>query len=161
MRSETAPAIRLEDYQSPAYRIDTVHLNVDLHPTATSVTATLLVRRQADTDAGTPLLLDGDELTLKGILVNGEPLTPEGYRAATDSLEIFDPPAGPFELTLVTEIDPSANTKLMGLYRSGKIAPGFRATLLALPGGPEAFPQNLSTPALFMIDGHTQFDHRV
>jgi len=50
---------------------------------------------------------------------------------------------------------------LMGLYRSGKIAPGFRATLLALPGGPEAFPQNLSTPALFMIDGHTQFDHRV
>jgi len=49
---------------------------------------------------------------------------------------------------------------LMGLSRTGKIAPGFRATLLALPGGPEAFPQNLSAPALFMIDGHTQFDHR-
>lgn len=50
---------------------------------------------------------------------------------------------------------------LMGLNRTGKIAPGFRATLLALPGGPEAFPQNLSAPVLFMIDGQTQFDHRI
>jgi len=50
---------------------------------------------------------------------------------------------------------------LMGLNRAGKIAPGFRATLLALPGGPQAFPENLSTPVLFMVDGQTQFDHRI
>jgi hypothetical protein len=48
MRSETAPAIRLEDYQPPAYRIDAVHLNVDLHPSATEVTATLNVCRQPE-----------------------------------------------------------------------------------------------------------------
>ena len=63
MRSETAPAIRLEDYHPPAYRIDTVHLNIDLDPTATRVTATLKVNRQPGMPAGTPLILDGDELT--------------------------------------------------------------------------------------------------
>ncbi|GAB4527877.1 MAG: aminopeptidase N [Roseibium sp.] len=118
MRSETAPAIRLEDYQPPAYRIDTVHLNVDLHPSSTTVTATLWVRRQKETAAGTALVLDGDELTLKAIRVNGEALAPGAYTAASDRLEILDPPADPFELMLVTEVDPAANTKLMGLYRS-------------------------------------------
>jgi hypothetical protein len=32
--------------------------------------------------------------------------------------------------------------------------------LLALPGGLPAFPENLATPAWFMIDGQTIFDHR-
>jgi aminopeptidase N len=118
MRSETAPAIRLEDYQPPAYRIDAVHLNVDLHPSATEVTATLNVCRQPETAAGTPLVLDGDDLTLKGIRVNGKALPGSAFEADADRLEIFEPPTDAFELTLVTEIDPSANTMLMGLYRS-------------------------------------------
>jgi imidazolonepropionase-like amidohydrolase len=49
---------------------------------------------------------------------------------------------------------------LMGLPRTGLIAPGYRASLLALPGGPQAFPANLATPVWFMIDGRTVFDHR-
>jgi imidazolonepropionase-like amidohydrolase len=49
---------------------------------------------------------------------------------------------------------------LMGLSHAGVIAPGYRATLLALPGGPQAFPANLATPVWFMIDGHPMFDHR-
>jgi len=118
MRSETAPAIRLEDYQPPAYRIDKVLLDIDLHPTATKVTATLSVRRQEDTAAGTSLVLDGDELTLTAISLDGKAMTAGAYQAEADRLEIHTPPADPFELTLVTTIDPDANTKLMGLYRS-------------------------------------------
>jgi aminopeptidase N len=118
MRSETAPAIRLEDYEPPAYRIDKVLLNVDLHPSATKVTAALSLRRQEGTSAGTPLVLDGDELVLASVSLNGEPL-PEGvYTATADRLEIHAPPSDPFELTLVTTLNPDANTKLMGLYRS-------------------------------------------
>ena len=49
---------------------------------------------------------------------------------------------------------------LMGLPRTGVIAPGYRASLLALPGGPQAFPSNLATPVWFMIDGRTVFDGR-
>ncbi|MBN8180279.1 aminopeptidase N [Roseibium aggregatum] len=118
MRSETAPAIRLEDYQPPLYRIDKVALNVELAPGATRVTATLEVSRQPGTEAGAPLVLDGDELSLAGIKLNGEALAETAYAATAERLELASPPADPFELTLVTELDPDANTKLMGLYRS-------------------------------------------
>jgi len=118
MRSETAPAIRLEEYQPPAYRIETVHLNVVLDPAATRVTATLSVLKQPDTPDGTPLVLDGDELSLKQILLNGVPMDSGDYSADASRLELKTPPPVPFELTLATEINPDANTKLMGLYRS-------------------------------------------
>jgi len=118
MRSETAPAIRLEDYQPPAYRIDKVYLDVQLDPAATTVKATLSFSRGDGTTDGTPLVLDGDELILKGLKLNGEDLPGTAYSAAPDRLEIPNPPAGPFELTLTTELNPDANTKLMGLYRS-------------------------------------------
>ena len=118
MRSETAPAIRLEDYKPPAYRIDKMSLTVDLHPSATRVTAVLSIRRDPVTPAGMPLVLDGDELVLKSARLNGAPLSPEAFAAGADRLELFAPPAEPFELTLETEVDPDSNTKLMGLYRS-------------------------------------------
>jgi len=118
MRSETAPAIRLEEYQLPAYRIESVYLNIDLNPSATKVTTTLQVERQPGTREGAPLILDGDELTLKHISLNGAPLAGDTYTANANRLELATPPADPFELTLVTEINPDANTKLMGLYRS-------------------------------------------
>ena len=35
MRTETARPVRLEDYRVPDYLIDTVELDVVLHPTAT------------------------------------------------------------------------------------------------------------------------------
>ena len=50
--------------------------------------------------------------------------------------------------------------ELVGLSRAGVIAPGYRATLLALPGGPQDFPASLARPVWFMIDGRTIFDHR-
>ncbi|WP_299472065.1 aminopeptidase N [uncultured Roseibium sp.] len=118
MRSETAPAIRLEDYQPPAYRIEKVHLTVQLDPVETIVTAVLSVTRQPDTTDGTPLVLDGDELILTGAGLNGEDLSTSQYDAAPDRFELLEPPSGPFELSLTTKINPQSNTKLMGLYRS-------------------------------------------
>ena len=49
---------------------------------------------------------------------------------------------------------------LMGLKEAGRLAPGCRATLLALPGGPRDFPDSLATPVWFMVDGRTVFDRR-
>ncbi|PVB60782.1 aminopeptidase N [Labrenzia sp. 011] len=118
MRSETAPAIRLEDYRPPAYRIDKVHLNVLLDPAATEITATLSLSRAEGTREGTPLVLDGDELSLTGLKLNGQDLPETAYAAAADRLEILTPPAAPFELTIVTQVNPDSNTKLMGLFRS-------------------------------------------
>ncbi|ASP31986.1 aminopeptidase N [Labrenzia sp. VG12] len=118
MHSETAPAIRLEDYQPPAYCIEQVHLTVDLAPKATRVTAVLSVRKEPDTANGTPLVLDGDDLKLKTIRLDGNALAEGAYAATVDRLEVHTPPETPFELTLETELDPDSNTKLMGLYRS-------------------------------------------
>ena len=118
MRPDTAPAIRLEDYQAPAYRIEKVRLTVNLDPAETEINATLSIVRDAETAAGSPLVLDGDELTLVSLKLNGEVLPSNRYSASADRLELSAPPKEPFELTITTKINPEANTKLMGLYRS-------------------------------------------
>ncbi|MEM8704479.1 MAG: aminopeptidase N, partial [Pseudomonadota bacterium] len=118
MRSETAPAIRLEDYQPPAYRIDKVHLTIRLHPSETEIVSVVSVKRDGKTKAGKPLILDGDDLTLRGLALNGETLPEDAYSVTPARLEIFSPPAEPFELSVTTAVNPDANTQLMGLYRS-------------------------------------------
>ncbi len=114
MKTETAP-VRLADYRPPDFAIDTVHLDFHLDPHATRVTAQLAMR---PTNAGAALALDGDELKLVSVAIDGRPLGPDRYVASPDSLAIADVPQVPFTLEIVTEIDPTANTKLMGLYRT-------------------------------------------
>ena len=63
-------------------------------------------------------MLDGDGLTLAALTLDGEPLAPERYVATPDRLTIAQPPQRPFRLEIETLVDPSANTQLMGLYRS-------------------------------------------
>lgn len=118
MRTENAPVIRFEDYQESPFLIDRVDLDVRLHPTATRVTATLALRPNPRGSADAPLVLDGDELVLKGLVLDGRALPVEEFEASPQGLTIAQPPRQPFTLTIETEIDPTANTKLMGLYRS-------------------------------------------
>jgi aminopeptidase N len=118
MQSETAPAIRLEDYQPPAYRIETVQLDFDLKPAAARVTAILSVVRQSDTPAGTPLVLDGENLKLISLALNGNAVPDIQYKVTKNTLELNGPDQDIFKLTIITEVNPDANTQLMGLYRS-------------------------------------------
>src|SRR5688572_24203850 len=119
MRSETASVIRLEDYRPSDFLIDRVELDVQLRPSATRVTANLAVRPNPAGRPDAPLVLDGDELNLKAIALDGRALPPGGFEATPQGLVLSEPPRRPFTLAVVTEIDPTANTKLMGLYRSG------------------------------------------
>ncbi|MFN3349748.1 aminopeptidase N [Pseudorhodoplanes sp.] len=131
MRTEQARPVRLKDYLPPEWQVDAVRLDISLHPTATRVRAELHVRPNRDT-APSPLVLDGDGLLLEAISVDGAPLAADGYAATPDRLTIAQPPQRPFTLTLETVVDPSANTQLMGLYRSSNTyctqceAEGFR-----------------------------------
>ncbi len=118
MRTDTAQIIRLEDYRPSDFLIDRVELDVRLHPSATRVTAVLSVRPNPLGQADAPLVLDGDEVNLKALALDGRALTEGEFEASPQSLAITQPPRGPFSLTIETEIDPTANTKLMGLYRS-------------------------------------------
>lgn len=132
MRAEDAPLIRLEDYRPSDWLIDTVDLDIVLDPTRTKVRSQLQLRPNPAGDAGAPLVLDGDELTPDAILLDEVRLDPSLYSLSPQGLTIQAPPARAFSLRIETTLDPGANTKLMGLYRSSGVyctqceADGFR-----------------------------------
>ena len=118
MRTDVAQIVRLEDYRPSDFLIDEVELDFRLHPTATMVTATLTVRPNPAGRSDVPLVLDGDEVNLKSVALDDRTLEAGEFEALPESLTISQPPQHPFRLTIETEINPTANTKLMGLYRS-------------------------------------------
>src|SRR6266849_11222268 len=130
MRTEQAVPVRLADYRPPDWLVETVDLNVSLGPTNTVVRSRL--RLKPNPQAPAPVVLDGDELQLRAIKLDGETLAADAYVATPDGLTIPQPPHRAFVLETETVLDPSANTKLMGLYRSGQTyttqceAEGFR-----------------------------------
>ncbi len=132
MRTETPPLIRLEEYRPSDYLIDRVDLDIRLDPHATRIDATLALRPNPAGRAGAPLHLDGDDLRLVSADLDGAALAADSYTATPSGLTLHAPPQQPFTLRLVTEVDPTANTKLMGLYRSSGVyctqceADGFR-----------------------------------
>ena len=117
MRTDIAQPIRLKDYHSPDWLVETVALDVSLHPTQTRVHATLALKPNPQS-AAAPLVLDGDGLSLVSLKLDGTMLPPDSYAASPDSLTIPQPPNGPFTLEIETLVDPTANTQLSGLYRS-------------------------------------------
>ncbi len=132
MRSDVTPVIRLEDYRPPAFLIDTVDLEIRLFPSRAQVRSLMRIHRNPAAAPEAELVLDGEELSLKSVLLDGAPLPPEAYIVTASELRLLEAPARPFTLTIETEVDPGANSKLMGLYRSNGIyctqceADGFR-----------------------------------
>src|SRR6516162_3542464 len=132
MRTEQAVPVRLADYRPPDWLVETVDLDVSLGATNTVVRSRLRLKPNPLAAAPAPLVLDGDELQLRAIKLDGETLAADAYVATPDGLTIPQPPPRAFVLETETVLDPSANTKLMGLYRSGKTyttqceAEGFR-----------------------------------
>ena len=117
MRTDQAvPApVRLEDYRPPAFRVETVRLDFDLHPSVTRVRARMELVRQGTGDA--PLVLDGVRLKLVSLAVDGRVLPACDYALAPDTLTVAKVPDA-FVLESEVEIDPQANTALEGLYMS-------------------------------------------
>ncbi len=138
MRTDIQTITLLQDYRPSDYLIDTIELDIRLHPTATAIASTLRVRPNPLGAAEAPLRLDGDELLFRGIELDGEALPAGTYAAGPGGLTLLTPPRRPFTLTIRTEVNPSANTKLMGLYRSNGIyctqceADGFRRITYSL-----------------------------
>lgn len=85
----------------------------DLYDDATLVTAVSQVKQQQESNT---LILDGETLELKVLKVDGQDW--QDYSVGEASLEIRGLPSE-FTLTVVTKINPQANTALEGLYKSG------------------------------------------
>ena len=132
MRTKQGRPVRLEDYRPPDWLVESVELDVSLDPTATRVRAALTLRPNGTGAALAPLMLDGEALTLRALKLDGAVLPPEQFVATPDQLTNAQPPQRRFRLEIETVVDPSANTQLLGLYRSGAIyctqceAEGFR-----------------------------------
>ena len=74
MRTEQARPVRLQDYRPSDWLIDKVDLDISLHPSATRVRARLSVRPNPTASGAAPLRLDGDEISLSSIAIDGAPL---------------------------------------------------------------------------------------
>ena len=114
-----APIKYRKDYQPPALLVERVSLRVEVGP-RTRVHSQLQLRRNPAAPPHSPLWLDGRELTLESIAIDGEPLAPADYRLTPSGLELLAPPSQ-FQLSVVTEIDPDHNDSMEGFYRSGSM----------------------------------------
>lgn len=123
------------DYTAPDYFIRHVDLKFEIGKPAgggkTEVEALLFIERNKEQPAGQPLRLDGENMTLLSIELDGRFLTEADFELRPGGLTI---PSLPDQCQLRTrvEIDPDNNTALEGLYRSGNMlctqceAEGFR-----------------------------------
>ena len=124
--------IYLEDYQAPDYLVDEVVLRFDLDPASTRVTSRLVVRRNPDMQANDrPLQLQGQQLELKALSVNGTRLAENDYQLDDQNLLLGELPDHSV-LEIETVVHPDTNTSLEGLYISADMfctqceAEGFR-----------------------------------
>ena len=132
MRDAAPQVINLKDYRPPAFLISTVALDVDIQPARATIRAALKCSRNAVRNApGEPLVLDGQDLELLSVSIDGRALAESEYRTDEAHLTIAQVPQS-FTLETVVRLDPWKNTKLEGLYatKAGLVtqceAEGFR-----------------------------------
>ncbi|MGE0623310.1 MAG: aminopeptidase N [Pseudomonadales bacterium] len=125
---ETPVTIRLADYEPPAQRIVSTALTVEIGDGETRVANRMQVRREGSVS---PMFLNGQDLELESVAVDGRMLGSNEYQRTADGLTLFDLPPE-CEITVVTRIRPERNTALEGLYKSSGMyctqceAEGFR-----------------------------------
>ncbi|XP_051118998.1 puromycin-sensitive aminopeptidase [Andrographis paniculata] len=109
--------IFLKDYKQPDYFFESVDLHFALGEEKTIVSSKIVVYPRVE-GCDSPLVLDGSDLKLLSIKVNGNELQEDGYVVDSRHLRVSSPPSGKFTLEIVTEIYPQKNTSLEGLYKS-------------------------------------------
>jgi len=123
------PLIRREDYRPFPWLVPEVKLDFELGLEKTRIKSALTVHRNARAEAGTLIRLNGDGLVPLEVMVDGEAIN----SWSIDEGDLMVPLSGDSHLIEVTtEIDPAANSQLMGLYASNGMlctqceAQGFR-----------------------------------
>ncbi|WP_102957788.1 aminopeptidase N [Mangrovicella endophytica] len=131
--TDQGQTVRLDDYRPTDFLIHLVDMTVRLFEGRAEIETRLTLERRTGTAPDAPLVLDGDELTLERLELDGTPVAADCYEASPDHLTVSGlPESGHFTLSIGTAIVPENNTKLMGLYRSNGIwctqceAEGFR-----------------------------------
>lgn len=103
-------------YRPYPYHIPHLWLRFDLGLAKTTVRSRFTVQTE---QPGTPLCLDGEDIQLLGIWVDGQPLKPEQYDLDHHALRIPLTQAS-HQIEIESICEPAKNTTLMGLYQSGQ-----------------------------------------
>ncbi|MHA6318450.1 aminopeptidase N [Altererythrobacter sp. CAU 1778] len=149
------PVIRREDYRPFPWIVPHVRLEFDLDLDRTRVTSRLTVARNAKADGSPTIRLNGDGLTPLAVEIDDQPAADW----TMDGNDLVIPLSGDaHDIRIVTEIAPSDNSQLMGLYASGGMlctqceAEGFRR-ITFFPDRPDV----LSTYTVRMSGPKAQF----
>lgn len=118
MRGENEETVFLKDYAETPYAIEKVELDVRIAPDTSVIRTLLTLVPRANTAPGTPLVLDGEELTLRSVAIDGLPQALTAYEATASGLTIHQPPNKRFVLETEVAVEPEKNIRLMGFYRS-------------------------------------------
>ncbi|KWV94764.1 aminopeptidase N [Erythrobacter sp. AP23] len=155
MQPKDPPEIRREDYKPFPWIVSETRLDFELGIDCTRVRSTLTVARNAKAEPSPTIRLNGDGIAAIVVTVDGEPS--QSWVMDGDDL-VLTLPGEAHEIGIETEIDPSANSQLMGLYASGGMlctqceAEGFRR-ITFFPDRPDV----LSTYTVRMSGPRAQF----
>jgi aminopeptidase N len=114
MPDHASKTVSRRDYRPYPHTLDHVTLHFSLDAAQTRVRSTL----QFSGPAGTPLVLDGQDLTLESVMLDGKALSPGQYQLDDEHL-ILQPTTEAFEVQITNLCRPADNASLMGLYVSG------------------------------------------
>ncbi len=134
MRDANPQTIYLKDYRVPDYLIENVELNFILDEQQTRVISKLTVQKNPHSEVQNPaLVLQGEDLILVSVAIDGVALDETRYQVSTENLSIRKVPQDQsFIVAIENTINPKANTALEGLYLSSTMmctqceAQGFR-----------------------------------
>jgi aminopeptidase N len=116
MKTDQHKRKHLKDYRPPDFGIRETELKFELDESRTRVSSRLQMHRLTD-NRDAALVLDGIELKLFELRLDGRLLGEEEYRLSAETLTIDSVPER-FEIRCEVEIDAAANTRLEGLYLS-------------------------------------------
>ncbi|MBD2843349.1 aminopeptidase N [Erythrobacter rubeus] len=124
------PVIRREDYQPFPWIVPQTELEFVLGIDSTRVTSRLTIKRNPETESISPeLRLNGDGIKTDMVMIDGARF---GDWSMDEGDLLVNLPGESHTVEIVTHIDPSANTALMGLFASNGMlctqceAEGFR-----------------------------------
>ena len=120
-----------QDYTPYAWKLGHVNLRFDIGPDSTRVSSEMSLSRNPLAEASSEIELDGQNMELLSVSMDGQELKPGAYRREAEKLIIPDAPDA-CVLSIEVLIKPQENTALEGLYPSGDFlltqceAQGFR-----------------------------------
>ena len=120
MNREKPVQVFRKDYQPSDFLIPEIFLDFELDDTDTRVQSQIHVVRSNRDDDKSPLVLNGINLKLESLAVDGIPLASSLWERSDKNLTIHGI-RDKCCLTIVTRLDPLNNKTLEGLYKSGGI----------------------------------------